>query len=73
MYYFSRKLDDRRILVLAPLSSRRLAMSGEEIPDQSGYFLFEQVGEENCASVSILAQVHSDEAALALKNMMQLD
>lgn len=75
MYYFSKRLANSRILVLAPLSSRCLALAGggEEISDESGYFLYERSGEDDCGMVSIIAQVHSDAAALALKTMIGLD
>ncbi|MEL7480090.1 MAG: hypothetical protein AAGJ29_00875 [Pseudomonadota bacterium] len=72
MFYFSRLIDAERVLCLAPITQRQLDVSDSEIFDCSGYFLFEQTGVTDCREVKILAQVHSDEAALAIKEMMQL-
>jgi len=71
-FYFSVNLDDERILCLAPLTDRRLAMSGQEVADAGGYFLYEQHGTGDLASVEIIAHVMSEEAVYRLKNMFRM-
>ena len=68
--YFSVNLEDGRTLCLAPLTDRRIALSGEEIADTSGYFLFENDGRQGSERVEVLAQVLSEEAALRLRDML---
>src|SRR3546814_17182085 len=50
-YYFSLDLGDNRTLYLSPMTDRWIAMSGEEVPDPSGYFLFEKHGRSEERSV----------------------
>ena len=71
-YYFSVSLGRNRALHLAPLTDRRLAMSGQEIPDVSGYFLFESRGCGDNTEIEILAQAVSEEAALKLRAMLNM-
>lgn len=70
--YYSVNLDRDRILCLAPLTERRLAMAGQEILDTSGYFLFEQQGEGDFATVEILAHVVSDAAVARLRDKFNM-
>ncbi len=72
MYYFSKQLGDDKLLCLAPLSTRQQAVADVQPDNCSGYFLFEQLGIELCRQIRILAQVHTDDAAMQLKEMMQL-
>jgi hypothetical protein len=65
--YLSVDLDENRTLCLAPLSDRRLAMSGQEIEDPSGYFLYEKFGEGDFAKIEILARIVSDAAVSRLR------
>jgi len=69
-FYFSVNLEEGRTLFLAPLSDRVLSSLPEEVPDPSGYFLFERRGSGDAAEVEIIARVSSDEAALKLSGMM---
>lgn len=71
-YYFSVDLDDNRTLILTPLTDRWIEMSGDDVLDQSGYFLFEKSGTGESASIEIIAQVFSDEAALRLREMFNM-
>ncbi len=71
-YYFSLDLDDNRTLFLTPLTDRWIEMSGDDVPDQSGYFLFEKSGTGESASIEIIAQIFSDEAALKLREMFNM-
>ena len=72
MLYLSKLVDAERILCLAPITKRQIAVSDSELSDCSGYFLFEQMGITDCKSVRIIAQVHSHDAALELGEMMGL-
>jgi hypothetical protein len=71
-FYFSVRLDNRRTLCVAPLTDRRIAMSGQEIPDSSGYFLFEKRGSGDMAEIEILAQATSEDAAFRLRDMFKM-
>lgn len=68
-YYFSADLGNNRTLCLSPITDRWIAMSGDEVIDRSGYFLFEKAGSGESASIEIIAQVFSEEAALRLREM----
>jgi hypothetical protein len=72
-FYFTVTLDNERTLCLAPLTERRVAMSGQDLPDASGYFLYEKRGSGECADIEIIAQVLSEEAALRLRDMLGMD
>jgi hypothetical protein len=71
-YYFSVNLEGDRMLCVAPMTDRRLGMSGQEIGDSSGYFLYEQQGSGEAASVEIIAKVLTEDAALRLRDMFQM-
>jgi hypothetical protein len=71
--YFSRKTNSGTILCISPITDRRVELSGEEIEDRSGYFLYEIKGGGEPSEVEILARVQSDEAAVRLKEMLKLD
>lgn len=71
-YYFSAELEDNRTLYLSPLTDRWIALSGEELADTSGYFLYEKCGEGLASSIEIIAQVQSDDAALRLREMFKM-
>jgi hypothetical protein len=47
-------------------------MSGQEVADPSGYFLFEKRGKGDNAGIEIIAHVVSDEAALRLREMFDM-
>jgi hypothetical protein len=72
-YYFSADIGDGTTLCIAPISDRRLELSGENIDDKSGYFLFETKGGAEPSEVQILARLTSEEAALRLKHMLALE
>jgi hypothetical protein len=71
-YYFSAQTDSETVLCIAPLTDRRIELSGEEIADPSGYFLYETKGGAEPGEVRILARLTSEEAALRLKAMLEL-
>ncbi|MBT9444414.1 MAG: hypothetical protein IV086_01805 [Hyphomonadaceae bacterium] len=73
MYYFSKALDNDRMLCLAPMTDRMLQQSGQEIDDVSGYFLFASRRSDEFASVEIIARATSEDAAFALKELFGME
>jgi hypothetical protein len=71
-YYFSAQIDRDTTLCIAPLTTKRVELSGQRIDDASGYFLYQTRGGGEPSEVQILARIESDEAALALKDMLAL-
>ncbi|MCF2524238.1 hypothetical protein [Bradyrhizobium sp. G127] len=71
-FYFSAQVDDETTICIAPITERRVELSGEEIEDKSGYFLFETKGGAEPSEVHVLARLTSEEAALRLKSMLAL-
>lgn len=71
-FYFSVNIDSDRTLCVAPLTDRRIGMSGQEIDDPSGYFLFEKQGTGDFANIEIIAKVLTEDAALRLRDMFQM-
>ena len=71
-YYFSAKVDSQTTLCIAPITDKRVELSGQEIEDRSGYFLYQTKGDGDPGEVEILARLESEEAALRLKDMLSL-
>lgn len=71
-YYFSAKIDTETTICIAPLTSRRIELSGQQIPDPSGYFLYRTRGNGEPTEVEIIARLESEDAALELKDLLAL-
>ena len=71
-FYFSVNLPDGRALCVAPLTDRHIEMSGQDVADPSGYFLYERQGSDEKAQIEIIAQVLSEDAALRLRDMFSM-
>ena len=71
-YYFSARIDSDTTLCIAPLTDRRIELSGEDLDDTSGYFLYELKGADEPTEVRIIARLASEEAAFELKDMLSL-
>jgi hypothetical protein len=71
-FYFTVKLDEDRTLCLAPLTDRNLEISGQEISDSSGYFLYEKHHSDGMPRVEIIAQVVSEDAVFRLREMLRM-
>jgi hypothetical protein len=71
-YYFSAKVDSETTLCIAPLTSKRIELSGQEVENPSGYFLYQTRGGGEPGEVEIIARLESEEAALRLKDMLAL-
>ena len=72
-YYFSANVDNHTTLCIAPLTERRLSMSGLHVADTSGYFLYETNRSEEPAEIRLLAHLVSEEAAIQLSRMLNLE
>ena len=72
-YYFSASLDNETTLHIAPLSNKTINLSGQRLLDTSGYFLYETRHSEEPKAVRILAQLASEDAALELSRMLNLE
>ena len=70
-YYFTSNLDNDRMLCLAPLTDRKIGLSGQEITDTSGYFLYEQRRSND--AIEVISHVTSEEAAFRLRDMLKLE
>jgi len=71
-FYFSASKPDGYTLCLSPITNRILDESSQEVEDQSGYFLYEMLNDAGRRVVNILAQVHTDDAALRMRDMLGL-
>jgi hypothetical protein len=71
-YYFSKEIDSGTSLCIAPLTDKRIELSGETIDDPSGYFLYEIKGKGEPYDVNIIARLASEEAAFQLKEILGL-
>lgn len=71
-FYFSVYIGEGRLLCLAPLTERRIAMADQELSDTSGYFLFETSSGELSTETEIIARVVSEEAALRLRKILNM-
>jgi hypothetical protein len=69
-YYFSVNIGENRELCLAPLTARQIEISGQEITDTSGHFLFER--SNSSSKIEIIAQVLSPDAVLRLKTQFNM-
>jgi hypothetical protein len=72
-HYFSTNLDNEITLCIAPLTNKRLAMSGQHIPDASGYFLFETNKSEYPNEVRVIAQILSEDDAFQLSRRLNME
>lgn len=72
-HYFSTNIDNETTLCIAPLTNRRVVMSGQEIADISGYFLYETSKSEQPNEVRIIAQILSEDAAFQLSRLLNME
>lgn len=56
----------------AKLTDERASAAGLEV-DATGYFLYERSQSGGANDVSVLAQIHSEEAAFRLSRMLEMD
>lgn len=72
-YYFSGNVDNETTVCIAPLTEKRIEMSGQEFADRSGYFLYQTRRSDGPNSVFVIAQLVSEEAALELSRLLRLE
>lgn len=72
-HYFSTNIDNETTLCIAPLTNRRIAMSGQELADTSGYFLYETCKSEQPNEVRVIAQILSEDAAFQLSRILRME
>ncbi|MBP2230792.1 hypothetical protein J2847_004101 [Azospirillum agricola] len=72
-YYFSTNIDNDRVLCLSPLSNRKIELSGQELADTSGYFLYEQRGSDELQSIEIIAHVLTDDGVWKLREAFGME
>jgi len=72
-FYFSVSLDNDRTLCVSALTDRKITMSGQEISDPSGYFLYEKRGSDKSCGIEIIAHVLSEEAAFRLRDFFKME
>ena len=71
-FYYTVTIDSNRTLCLSPLTDRLISLSGQEIGDTSGYFLYERCARGDIVDVEVIAHVLSDEAALRLRQVFKM-
>ena len=71
-FYYTASRGDGTTLYIAPLTERVKTASGQELPSESGHFLFER---NDCdpTAVRILAHLFSEEAIFEIKRLLPLD
>ncbi|ULJ74398.1 hypothetical protein [Rhizobium gallicum] len=70
--YLTAETDHGSELCLSPLTDRQIAMSGQELSDTGGYFLFERVGSGDHAWINIIARLTSEDAVDRMRLMLSL-
>lgn len=72
-YYFSVSLDNNRTLCLAPLTDRKIEMSGLQLEDSSGYFLYENHHSNDFSGIEVLAHIMSEDAVMKIKSIFKME
>jgi hypothetical protein len=73
LFYYSVNIDSDRTLCLSPLTDRLISLSGQDISDPGGYFLYERRTRGDIVDVEVIAHVLSDEAALRLRQALNMN
>ena len=72
-YYLSANIGNATTLCIAPATDEKIVQSGQDIADTSGYFLFETDRSQEPPSVRIMAQILTDEAAMELGKLLNME
>jgi hypothetical protein len=70
--YYTVNIDSNRTLCLSQMTNRLISLSGQEIEDASGYFLYERRTRGDIVDVEVIARVLSDEAAMRLRDAFNM-
>lgn len=68
LYLTAQSADGKRLMI-APITSRKLARCPEPPSDTTGYFLTEEVIADPMGAITILARISDDESALRIGRM----
>jgi len=71
-FYYTVTIDSNRTLCLSPLTDRLISLSGQEISDTSGYFLYERSVRGDIVDVEVIAHILSDEGAGRLRQVFNM-
>ena len=71
-FYYSVDIDCNRTLCLSELTDRLIFLSGQDIKERDGYFLYERRRRGNIVDIEVIAHVLSDEAALRLGQALNM-
>jgi len=70
--YFSANITNDVTLCISPLTDERAMAAGFD-QDATGYFLYERSQSGGANDFEVLAQIHSEEAAFRLSQMLGMD
>ena len=71
-FYFSVNIDNAITLSIAPITDERIVQSGQELADTSGYFLVQTDSSQTPNDVRIMAHILSEDAALEISSMLNM-
>jgi hypothetical protein len=70
--YYTVNIEAGRELCLSPLTDRLIELSGQDVDDQSGYFLYERNVRGGVTDIEIIARVLSPEGASRLRDAFKM-
>ncbi len=70
--YYTVDIDDNRELCLSSLTDRQIELSGQDLGDHSGYFLYERRVRGGIVDIEVIAHVLSPESALRLRDVFNM-
>lgn len=70
--YYTATIGNNRMLCLSQLTDRLISLSGQEIGDTSGYFLYERRTRGDIVDIEVIAHVLSDEGAGQLRQVFNM-
>jgi hypothetical protein len=70
--YYTVNIDGGRELCISPLTDRLIELSGQDVEDQSGYFLYERNVRGGVTDIEIIARVLSLEGAFRLREAFKM-
>jgi len=72
-YYFSTNVDNATSLCIAPLTDESATAAGLNPTQASGYFLYEKTQTGGLPEVAVIAHLLSEEAALKLSQILNME
>ena len=71
-FYFTLQVDSNTKLTISPIADWEIDASGQHLDDESGYFLIETRQTCGLEEVRIIARLMSPDAALELRQMLNM-